>query len=328
MGWFAIVALALLRPEGAAPRAQTVLTTAPDGPSMREGLVEIEPGVRLYYRIEGSGRDTVIVPFASLLRDALATLAKQHTVIFYDMRSRGRSSVVRDTARLGIRLDVQDLEGIRRHFQVEHPGIVGFSYLGAVGALYAATYPNRPSRLALLGPLGPRAQLVAQAQATALTRLDSASLATLTAALRNTTSNADGESLCRQFWDVYLPLYIGDAPRSALVRETLEATCRLPNEWPRAFLRTLQHVFSSMGTWDWSEEARRVDAPTLVIQGDRDLVAPTDGGIEWARLIRGARLLTVRGAGHLAWAEAPTAVIPALERFLSGEWPDAAHPIQ
>jgi pimeloyl-ACP methyl ester carboxylesterase len=326
-GWRALAALALMHAGQSSAQPDATPATSSTRPPTREGFVGVEPGVRLYYRIEGTGRDTVIVPFASVLADALAPLARRHTLIFYDMRSRGRSSAVQDTTRLGVRVDVQDLEAVRRHFRIGHPAIVGFSYLGAVAALYAATYEERPSRLALLGPLAPRVALVAAAQPAGRARLDSSRVATLTAALRD-SATSDGEPLCRQFWDTYLPVYVGGSTGAESVRRALESTCAIPNEWPRAFNATLRHVSGSMGAWDWTEEARRVRAPTLVIQGDMDVVAPASGGVEWARLIRGARLMSVSGVGHLAWAEAPSVVLPALERFLDGGWPADARRVE
>ncbi|MFL5574973.1 MAG: alpha/beta fold hydrolase [Gemmatimonadaceae bacterium] len=40
-----------------------------------------------------------------------------------------------------------------------------------------------------------------------------------------------------------------------------------------------------------------------------------------------ARLLTVPGAAHMPWLDAPEVVYPAIERFLRGEWPRGAVPV-
>jgi len=67
-----------------------------------------------------------------------------------------------------------------------------------------------------------------------------------------------------------------------------------------------------------------IRAPTLVIQGDRDLAASPDGARRWTELIPEARLIMLSGAGHMTYLERTERVMPALERFLKGQWPGEA----
>ena len=64
--------------------------------------------------------------------------------------------------------------------------------------------------------------------------------------------------------------------------------------------------------------------PVLTIHGTQDRNAPYGGGREWVAHLPEARLLTVRGAGHMPWLENPGAVFPAIDSFLGGEWPQNA----
>jgi non-heme chloroperoxidase len=61
-------------------------------------------------------------------------------------------------------------------------------------------------------------------------------------------------------------------------------------------------------TWheDFREDVARVDVPTLVIQGDADRILPiTATGLRTAKLIKGARLLVVKGGPHcIPWTHA------------------------
>jgi pimeloyl-ACP methyl ester carboxylesterase len=73
------------------------------------------------------------------------------------------------------------------------------------------------------------------------------------------------------------------------------------------------------------QQLARVKQPVLTIHGTRDRNAPYGAGLEWASLLPDARLLTVEGAAHQSWVDAPERVFGAIDRFLSGEWPpDAA----
>jgi pimeloyl-ACP methyl ester carboxylesterase len=71
---------------------------------------------------------------------------------------------------------------------------------------------------------------------------------------------------------------------------------------------------------------RAVQIPALVIHGTED-IAPVEGGEEWVRALPDARLVRVAGAGHLPRLEEPGLVFGAIDRFLRGEWPEEAVPV-
>jgi proline iminopeptidase len=293
----------------------------------REGYINVASGVTLWYEVHGRGRDTVIVPFASWMAPLLEPLDSGRTVIYYDMRSRGKSSAVTDTALLGIDFEVQDLEAVRAFFHADRPAVIGFSYLGAISALYAARHPDHVSRLILISPLSPKAATAGAAMRAAVTRLDTGKVRALNEALRANPQSRGPRELCRQFWDTMLPLYLGTSGDARGATAAVRATCDLPNESPDRFQATLQTIFTRAGDWNWSAEAGAIRARTLVIQGDADLVAPAASGGEWAAAIPGARLLTVHGGGHLALTESSALILGAVGSFLNGQWPEAAHPV-
>ncbi|HZQ32780.1 MAG TPA: alpha/beta hydrolase [Mycobacterium sp.] len=59
--------------------------------------------------------------------------------------------------------------------------------------------------------------------------------------------------------------------------------------------RQLAGIFASR---DRTRELRQIDAPTLVIHGDRDRMVHPTGGAATAKAIPGARLETINGMGH------------------------------
>src|SRR5256886_13568620 len=107
-----------------------------------EGYVTTEDGVRLFFQKMGSGPRTVVIPNAAYMFEDFKYLAADRTVIFYDLRNRGRSESVTDASKLkgGVLLDVEDLETIRRQFGIHPVDVIGHSYLGMVVALYAMKY--------------------------------------------------------------------------------------------------------------------------------------------------------------------------------------------
>ena len=57
-----------------------------------DGFVKVEDGLRLYYRMVGTGSEKVIIfPASGWGFEIFEKLAKNHSLIFYDPRKRGRS---------------------------------------------------------------------------------------------------------------------------------------------------------------------------------------------------------------------------------------------
>ena len=302
----------------AAPAATTHAQVDPDS----SGYITTSDGARLYYAIFGSARDTVIVPGGMLLSSDLSILRDNATVVFYDPRGRGRSDWIADPKRLTMADELRDLEAIRSGLGISRAALVGFSYLGLVAAIYAADNPTRVSRIALLGPIAPDEQTssrYAPREGKARSESAAARFARARAAAADT---ADAAAECRRWYDAYLPVYLGDA---SVASQVTTPFCAHENESPARFQwRVAQTMRSLPRRWDYSKKAVAIQVPTLVIQGDRDFAVSPDGARRWAEMIPNARLIMLSGAGHLTYVERSDRVMPALARFIGGNWPPEA----
>jgi hypothetical protein len=81
--------------------------TAVSHTNSSEGFVVTPDGVRLYFHKMGAGRQIVPIPADLFLDPAFARLAPGRTLIFYDMRDRGRSDPVADPRHITIQDDCQ-----------------------------------------------------------------------------------------------------------------------------------------------------------------------------------------------------------------------------
>jgi pimeloyl-ACP methyl ester carboxylesterase len=303
--------------------ASLALAAAPD-----TGFVDGPDGARLYYERLGTGSRTLIVPGRLFLARDLAPLARRHTLILYDMRNRGRSSRVEDGALLTIQKDVEDLEAVRRHFQVDRFTAVGYSYLGFMVVLYAMAHPERVERLVQLGPVPrkfgtPYPESLAHVDS--LPVVDSAAAARLDSLQRTEWGRTHQRELCLESHAVYSPRLVGHRERVS----GLADLCDMENEWPANFARHLEHHFAAIQRLDvpW-DEIRKVRMPVLTIHGTWDRNAPYAAGREWALMLPNARLLTVEGAAHQVTVDAPDVVIPAIDGFVGGRWPPNAERVR
>ncbi|MDX1632629.1 MAG: alpha/beta fold hydrolase, partial [Thermoanaerobaculia bacterium] len=287
-----------------------------------ETTIRLEPGIDLFARRAGSG-PAVVIPGDFLLFQDLCSLAEDLTVVFYDMRNRGRSGRVTDGGRLTLEADVRDLEAVRSHYDLPHVSLVGYSYLGKMIVLYALEHPERTERLVQLGavPMDPDRPFPPDQRE--VREIPEEELRPPRELQAEGFHEERPSEYCEREREVIAPLLVGDPDNVA----NLSPRCHLPNEWPVNLAFHMEHHYlaSSRHVVVSSTEASRVEAPVLTIHGTRDRNAPYGGGREWAASLPGARLLALPGVAHAIPAEVE--LTPILRSFLRGRWPEGSETV-
>lgn len=247
-------------------------------------------------------------------------------MIFYDVRNRGRSDTVADPAKLarGIQQDVDDLDAVRQHFQIEQADLIGHSYIGLMVALYAMKYTAHVNRVLQIGPAQPDAEKQYPAP---LSYADAllADVMTKIGQMMREPPSGDPEEACEKFWSVLRAVYVADPSDAARINW---GRCELPNE--RNFMRYwIGCILPSIKSLNFTaEDFAKAKAPVLIVHGNKDRSAPYGGGRDWAMRLPDARLLTVENAAHAPWIEAPELVFESIQKFFDGEWPEAAEDLK
>jgi proline iminopeptidase len=290
-----------------------------------EGYITTDDGVRLFFQRVGSGRQTVIVPNGIYLLDDFTRFAQGRTLIFYDVRNRGRSDSISDAAKLarGVLQDVDDLDVVRRHFGVDRIDLIGHSYVGLIVGLYAMQYPDHVNRVVQIGPVQPDAAKKYPAHLAYSDGVGPAVFSKL-GEMQKEGMFGTPEEICRTFWAVLAALYVVDPADTGKVNWR---RCELPNEagfmryWMGFLQPSIQKIQFS------ADEVAKGKAPVLVIHGVKDRNAAYGGGRDWAMLWPDARLLTVENAAHAPWIEEPELVLGSIGAFLDGDWPEGARKV-
>lgn len=307
--------------------AAAVLAAAGSAGQIEEGWVTAPDGTRLFYQKTGTGPQVLIVPGRLFVLPDFTRLAKDRTLVAYDMRNRGRSDKVEDAARITIQNDVADLEAVRRHMGAEKFSTIGYSYLGLMVVMYAKDHPGRVERLVQIGPVPRKFDteyppgLEAQDRETVLDQNELANVRKLRAEGFN---QKQPREYCELEWMVTRVLLVGDPALAGRI----PSPCDMPNEWPTNLARHMEaHFVNSVMKLDLPvAEVKKVSVPTLTIHGTRDRNAPYGAGREWALTLPDARLIAVEGAAHQVWVDAPW-VLDAIDVFLKGDWPPRAEKV-
>ena len=301
--------------------ALTVLQVSrTDSQKPNEGYVAASDSIRLFYRVVGRGRDTIIaihggpgVDLESIFGD-FTPLAERHVVIFYDQRGTGRSTLPRDTMLLSSATQISDLDAVRRHFKLDRVVLVAHSYGPLLAATYAIAHPEHVRGMVLLGPVPPRrGDFWQRFGQTMRSRMDSAQAARSADANRRLVAGENVRQACRDYWAIALRPRVADPEHGvARIRSDL---CASDPAGIRYGLRTTNGVvMASYGDWDLRPALRTLDVPTLIVHGEEDAI-PMDMVSEWT-LIPKSRLIRIPHAAHMLYAEQPEVVWPEVMRFL------------
>lgn len=287
------------------------MPVSPSAP--RSGHVPVSGGLRIWYELAGSGTEVLVVPSASWVARDLEPLAEGRTVVFYDVRGRGRADTIRDESLLGIWHDVEDLERLRAHLGIERLDLVGWSYHGAIAARYALAHPERVGRVLLVGPTGPRRDpWFDDFLGRFAVRVDLADLQELDQKRRAGLKETDPLAWCRAVHRLYLLAYV--ARRESLDRMR-SCPCVPPNLDADHVNNQGRRAIEVLGPYDWRDEFRSCRTPFLILHGAQDPV-PLGGSEEWAEVLPDCRLEVWEDVSHMPWLEEPERFFARVEAFL------------
>lgn len=302
----------------------------------REGYITTKDGIRLFYKVVGSGKDVLVAvhggPGNSLtsIEPDLEPLAKNRTVIYYDQRGNGRSDLIKDREKLSISKHIEDLETIRQFFKLDKMTLLGNSWGGVLISYYAVAHPDRIERMILHNPGEPTKAFATEAVEEIQQRIDqryNAEQKKRFAYLSNPQTRMktkDPRAVCREWFQMLLPTYVSKPESLAKLKGDV---CSSSEEAVRYQQYVNNQIWESLGDWNLLPSLGVIKAPVLVIHGVADPI-PIESSEAWARAMPNARLLLINGAGHISHVEQPEIFFNAVETFLKGDFPGDAKKIK
>jgi len=242
------------------------------------GFCTTPDGARIAYSTFGQGPAIVLPPayfqtigFLDLLpeaRDYFEDFARYHTVVVYDIRGTGLSD--RNRTIFTLESELQDLETVINHLELDKVILMGHSMAGPVAIAYAAKHPERVTHLYFYGSYAYCGQFLPDEVKSSIFSL-----------LRQ-QNNWLG---IRSFLSLMMPQVSTDE-LELFVAINKEVTT------PENYARLIEMLY----TLDVTDLCPLVKAPTLVIHPRGDLMIDFRAGLELASLIPNARFVPWEGS--------------------------------
>jgi 3-oxoadipate enol-lactonase len=264
-------------------------------------------GCRLWYELKGSGEHLLQIGGAGFAHENFGfvteDMARHFTVIDFDLRGYGLSE--RPVQRYSMDVWADDVAGLLDAIGVARTHVHGTSMGGMVAIRLAAKYPEKIDGLVID---------CAAAKCDRMTRYRLEVWKALAQAYgmgsRELAVEIAAQALSRTFLD---------SPRGPetveVIQGVLERNCSV---------EVFCAACDAMIEMDLTDDCRAIRAPTLVMDGDQDILTPLDQGPDGvgnrliAELIPGAELYVIEGSGHTNLMEAPelstSVVVGFLER--------------
>ena len=262
--------------------------------------------IELYYEDHGSGKPIILIhgyPLsgASWEKQVPVLLKAGYRVITYDRRGFGKSS--QPTTGYNYNTFAEDLSKVIAHLQLKDFTIVGFSMGGGEVARYLGKFGTKGvSKAIIISGVPPFLLKTADNPE----GVDQGVFDGIQKAVA-----ADRYAFFTEFYKNFynIDLLLGKRVSEEPVRSS----------WNTAATSSATASYECVPSWheDFRQDLAKIDIPTLVIHGDADRILPiTAAGERTGKLIKGARMVVVKGGPHcITWTHADE-VNAALMDFL------------
>lgn len=254
---FALALTTASAPAGLSAQARDCST-----PSARAGRYAEVNGLRMYYEVHGTGRPLVLIHGAlttiqSSFGKILPALACTRQVIAVELQAHGRTA---DIARpFSNEHSADDVAALLRHLRIEQADILGYSMGGSTAIRIATRHPSLVRKLVII------------------------------------SSGFDRSGLAPEVEQFMASIDPQNAPWAEPFRVEFQQVAPRPTEFPRLLARVKESVTNTRDVT--VEQLAAIQAPTLIIAGDRDIM-PLDHLLRFFRALPHGQLAIYPGTDH------------------------------
>jgi pimeloyl-ACP methyl ester carboxylesterase len=221
-------------------RKEITMTTSWTTDAKGTGQYAEVNGINLYFETHGAGRTMILLHgglgSGEMFGPVVPLLAERHQVVAVDLQGHGRTADI--DRPMDVRLMADDIAALIDHLGLERPDLVGYSLGGGVALHTAAKYPAKAGRLVAVSA--------------------------------NIRPDAIYPEMRAQQGQVSAAAvdFMKDTPMYQLYQRVAPR--------PEDFPRLLDKMGESMSKdFDYTEEVRNLQVPTLIVAADADMAPPS-----------------------------------------------------
>jgi pimeloyl-ACP methyl ester carboxylesterase len=226
-----------------------------------------------------------------------AIMSEHYRVIRYDLPGFGLTGP--DPS--GDYSDARSMEilaALMDHLGIAQASLIGNSLGGKIAWNFAVAYPDRVDRLVLVSPDGfasPGFEYDKKPKLPAMLKLLPYTLPRPMLRMNLAIAYADKSRLTNTILDRYEDMMLAPGDRAAMLDRMQQVMLQNPEPL-----------------------LRRIQAPTLLLWGEKDGMIPFSNAADYLRDIPNAKLVPLPGLGHVPFEEAPAESLPPVMAFLAG----------
>lgn len=257
--------------------------------------------INIYYEVHGNGFPIIMISGVSLClkiwdKPLIDGFSKQFKVILFDNRGAGQTDI--PGGEYTIKMMADDTAGLMDALNIERAHILGFSMGGMIAQEVALNFSQKVEKLILWGAVcGGRKTVPPDLSAYKL----------LIGAIEDLTPERLAKStIPLVFTKDFIknnPEYIDDKIQRFL-------KCRIP-------FSSYARQIKAMLNCNTSRRLKKMDIPTLIMQGKKDILVPAKNGEILVELIPRAKLVLFEQSAHAIFPHEPDLFLNVLFEFLT-----------
>ncbi|MFX1497522.1 MAG: alpha/beta fold hydrolase [Promethearchaeota archaeon] len=257
--------------------------------------------INIYYEIHGDGFPLLMINGISIClkiwdKPLIEGLSNNFKTILFDNRGSGQSDIPEGEYTLQMMAD--DTIGLMNALNIERSHVLGFSMGGMIAQELALSYPQNVEKLVLWGATCGGRKLVPP---------ELAAYKLFIGAIEDLTPERMAKAtiplVFTKDFIINNPDYIKDKIQRLL-------KCRIPY---RSYIRQ----FKAMASCNTCRRLKKMEIPTLIMQGKKDILVPPQNGEILAELIPKRKLMLFENSAHAIFPHEPDLFLKTLFEFLT-----------
>lgn len=263
-------------------------------------LHKTQDGLNIYYEVQGnpSAKKTIVF-LNGLSQSTIAWILTaphfkdDYRIVLMDFIFQGQSDKTGESR--GFNQHAKDVLGLLNEIKADKVILAGLSYGSLVAQHFAVLFPEKLEKLVLLSTFAHKTPYYNAIELAWWRALE-----------------LGGYPL---MLDIMLPSVLSEEyfKNPLIPIEMMKAARQETNSEKEALFKLME---ATKQRPDYREELRKIKTPTIVIQGEKDLLLPVHMAAEVAKNIQGSELKIIAGAGHTLNLEAIPQMSKEIKAFI------------